>query len=263
MAFDVNSLKEYISDNREKLIGKIATRSCTLDHIGSQYGIKFKEALHLIDVNAVVQDGKSCSFDPQGNATFTDKEIEVAPLKVNMEFCDKDLREKWTQYQIKTAAKKEAMPFEEKIVEEITNDIEKYLEEKVWQGSKANGDPFDGFLTLMENDNTINKVELNGSTAYDRIKQMILALPQAMVDNGAVIYIGKDLYRENLADLEALNLYHYSEEETADGIFSFPAFSTKIIPVNGLNDTNKMVAALADHLIYGTELDNDNEVIDI
>lgn len=269
MAYSVNSLPEYVEVHKGDLIKKAVLGGDTLKHIGLQFGIKHKEQLNLVDVTATVQSGGECSFKANGDASFTNKEISVVPLKVNMEFCDEDLRAKYLNYEIVSAARKSDLPFEQAIVDGVSEDIERILEKAIWQGGNAAGivaspsTTLKGFLEKFEEDSTVNKVTFTSDSAYDRIKQMILALPQELVDGGAKLFIGKDMYRLFIADLMELNLYHYTENESENATFRFPGFSTEIVAVNGLNGTNKIVGAKPSHLIYGTDLNNDKEDFDI
>lgn len=269
MAFKTDSLADYVNQNSTDLIKKAVLGADTLKHIGKQFDVKFKEALQLIDVDAPLQDGESCGFTAKGDTEFSQKELEVKPMKVNQEWCEKDLRKKWQNYLVNTSAKEGSLPFEQYIVDATAEKINEQIEKLIWQGDTASTGSteylklMDGFLKKFDNDGEVVDVAIpSGTSAYEAIKKVVMALPQALVDKGAAVFVGSDIYRQFIMELMEKNLYHYNEKESASKELLFPGLSTKVIGVNGLIGTGALVGAIPTHLVYGSDMANEQEVFD-
>lgn len=269
MAFKTDSLADYVNQNSTNLIKKAVLGADTLKHIGKQFDVKYKSALQLIDVDAPLQDGSACGFSANGNTEFSQKELEVKPMKVNQEWCEKDLRKKWQNYLVNTSAKEGSLPFEQYIVDATAEKINEQIEKLIWQGDTASAGSteylklMDGFLKKFDNDNEVVDVAIpSGTSAYEAIKKVVMALPQALVDKGAAVFVGSDLYRQFIMELMEKNLYHYNEKESASKELLFPGLSTKVIGVNGLTGTGALVGAIPTHLVYGSDMANEQEVFD-
>ena len=102
----------------------------------------------------------------------------------------------------------------------------------------------------------------SGTSAYDAIKSVYMAIPEKVLDK-AVILVGADTFRSYTQELVEKNFYHYSADGYPTEEFIVPGTNTRVIAVNGLNGTGKIVAASLDNLFYGCDLMNDNETLDV
>jgi hypothetical protein len=59
------------------------------------------------------------------------------------------------------------------------------------------------------------------------------------------------------------NFYHYAANGADVQEFMLPGTNTKVVAVNGLNGTNKVVAADAANLFYGCDMLDDAETFDL
>ena len=89
----VSSLPDYVQTNRDLILKNfglvgIATRQ----RIGIQTGIKKSAYLNFLEVEPVLQDGSDCGFSASGSVTLTQREINVATIKVDMQWCDNGCR---------------------------------------------------------------------------------------------------------------------------------------------------------------------------
>lgn len=259
------SLPAYVEQNAEQLLAKSVLGAATLSHIGVQTGIKTTASINLLNTDVEFGDGSSCGFDSKGSQEITQRMIETGLIKVNMSFCEKNLLGKYTEKLVKIGATQEELPFEEFLVNEVLKSIAMNLDKAVWQGDKASDDEnlnkFDGLLKIMGADSKVVKVEqAEGVSAYEKIKAVYMAIPEQVIDN-AVIFVGADTYRAYIADLVSANLYHYNPENGVDG-YMIPGTNVRVIKVNGLNGTGKIVAGRPDHFIYGTDLESNAETFD-
>lgn len=259
----VSSLPTYVEQNRLPLIAKAVLGAKSASLFTLQSGVKGQTALNLIDTDVVFGDGSVCGWDEAGTSTLTQRVITPAYLKVNMGFCDKKLIDKWCNYQVQVAAGAKTLPFEEDFVTSITDNVKSKLETMVWQGDSTSqtAEEFDGILTILEasGSGVIPKNIASGTSAYDAIKEVASAIPNEVYGENTVIFVGMDLFRSFIADLVTANLYHFNPSDK-DGEYILPGTAVKVIGVNGLNGTNKIVAGSLENFFYGTDLSGDEEV---
>ena len=90
--FIVTDLPAYVKENQEVLIDQVAIMGPTINRMAKQTGIKKSAYLNYLDVTPVLQPGAGCGFTPQGEIELTDREINVAVIKINMDVCPDKLR---------------------------------------------------------------------------------------------------------------------------------------------------------------------------
>lgn len=261
MAFVVNSLPAYVEERKGELLAKTVFGAPTIKHIDVMTGVKYKQALNILSTNPALQ-ARQCGFNASGNATFTQRVMEVYPYMVNMEFCVEDLRQKWMNDQVKTAAGMEVLPFEEKITSEIVANVSRQVEKNIWQATAAN-EGWDGLLAILDAAGAIDGEYAHGETsAYNKVLAVYKAIPVEVLDK-AEIFMGIDLFRDLVLEITAKNLYHYDPKVDEALEIIFPGTSTKVHAVSGLNNSGKIVASIPENLIYGTDMANDAEDFDL
>lgn len=253
-----NNLETYVDEQRLPLIKKAILGGKTVGLINLQTGVKKSAALNLIDVEPKIQAG-GCGFSAQGDANLSQRVIETELLKVNMEFCDKDFLKYWTGYEVKVGAGKETMPFEEYFTSMVVEKVNGKIENLVWQGDKDNAGEFDGILTILAGEEDV--IKANGTGAYAAIKATYSAIPVEVLPT-ATIFVGADTFRSYMLEMVEKNFYHYAADGADIQEFIVPGTNTKVVAVNGLNGSNKVVAADANNLFYGTDMMDDAETLD-
>jgi hypothetical protein len=147
------------------------------------------------------------------------------------------------------------MPFEEYFTSLIVDEVKAKNEEMIWKGNSDLG--VDGILDLTDADSTVVKAT-TAATAYDAIKNVYMAIPEKVLDK-AVIFVGADVFRSFIMEMVDKNLYHYSANGYPTEEFVFPGTNTKVIAVNGLNGTKRIVAARLENLFIGVDMMDDAE----
>lgn len=268
MAFVVSNLSAYVAENQDVLLSKAVLGAETLGLISVQTGVKYKERIHMLAVTPSIQAG-TCSFSASGDATFTQREITAPALKVNMEFCDKDMLGKYAQWQVNWTAGRETMPFEEKITTEIAKSTARKVEDMIWQGNAGLGvSGIMSFLSEMIDFSTGASIGAGDwssvtsvSGAYSAIKAVYGAIPVESLDK-AVIFVSEGTYRAFVQDLVGANLYHFEPEYTTERKAYLPGTSTMVKAVPGLNtyESGKaIVAANPENLFWGCDLEDGHE----
>lgn len=257
MAFNLEQLTSYVEENRLPLVKKAVLGGKTVGLINLQTDIKGSAAINLIDVNPALQEG-GCGWNADGGATLSQRVINTKLLKSNQAYCDKDFASYWNSYMVKIAAGKEVLPFEEYITDITVAKINESVERMVWQGDSSRGAEFDGFLKVLGAEEDVIKAQ--GADAAAAIKAAYMAIPEAILDD-AVIFAGADTFRSYVQSLVEKNYFHYDGNGTT-GEIMIPGTNTRVIAVNGLNGTKKIVAGKATNFVYGCDLLNDKEEFD-
>ena len=264
MALNVSTLSNYVEEKRLPLIAKSFLRGKTIDLIQLETGVLQDTALNLVSAQVEFGDGASCGWNPTEGVALSQRLLKPTFLKVNQVFCDKDLLKKWASYEVKLAAGREQLPFEEKFLEEIANAINESIEKLVWQGDSSHTNEPDGFLKILETvgSGVVSATWSAGTTAYNKIKTVYNAIPANIIDKeDTVIFVGEETYREFIQDLVAANLYHFSPDYKA-GEYMVPGTSIRVIAVNGLNSTGKIVAGRLSNFFYGVGAEDDKDTFD-
>ena len=264
MAINVTALNNYVEEKRLPLIAKSFLRGRTIDLVQLETGVKQDTALNLVSASVTFGDGSQCGFDATEGVVLSQRLLKPTFLKVNQVFCDKDLLKKWASYEVKLAAGREQLPFEESFMNEIANAISEKIEKLIWTGDSKNDNEPDGYLKILETvgSGVVSTTWSAGTSAYNKIKAVYNKIPANIIDkDDTVIFIGEDTYREFIQDLVAANLYHFSPDYK-DGEYMVPGTSIRVIAVNGLNSTGKVVAGRLSNFYYGVGEPDDKDTFD-
>lgn len=255
-----NSLPDYIENKKDELFVKAVASTKTLDYIEIMPSVKYKENLNYLDSTVVLADGSECGWNPQGTDTFSARTIEVHPVTVQKEFCWKDLRKTYANYQLNFEAGRETLPFEEKIAQSQIAAINKEVEKGVWQGIAAAS--VQGFLAQMAADNAVIDVNLTEQTGIvAKVEAVIAAIPAGALEKGVNVFLSWTDFR---AYVKAINAECCANRGIVDANVTDLIYAgdsrIKLVPVAGLEGTNKIVAAPYDALVYGTDIEGSEGV---
>lgn len=252
---NLSQLSVYVDENKLDLIRKSVLGAKTIDYLNIQSGVVGKTKINLLDTTVVFGDGSACGWNEAGTSTITQREINPAPIKVNMSFCDKAMQKYFMNHQITVAAGRSTLPFEEDFIAGVIEGVGKKLEDAIWNGVNINSVQYDGFVQI------VTKSATTGSTVYDSVKNLYNGIPSASLMD-TVIFIGIDGFRSLAGELTAKNLYHYDPKVDEAFEMILPGTTTRVIGVPGLDGSNKAYAINTKHAFYGTDMQNDNETFD-
>lgn len=264
---NVSSLTQYVDEQRLPLIRKAVLAPKSADLFNLQTGVKSKAALNILTTSVVFGDGAACGWNPNGTNTLSQREIEVGKVKVNMNFCDRTLLDYWAGYEVKVAAGKEVLPFEEAFVADILAHVNEEVEKAIWQGDKegsGNLTIFDGLLKILNAESgVIKKAAVSGNNIAQEVYDAYANIPLEILHTASIV-CGEDTFRAYIGELNSANLYHYDPKVDEGMSIVIPGTSTRIYGVPGLNGTKKIVAGdLKGNFFYGTDLEGDQEVFDL
>lgn len=261
MAFNVSGLSAYVQENRDNILRKVILEGDTISRMAKQLGVKTKERLHYFSLDPIIQDGKGCGFSAQGATNITEKDVETAVMKINDEWCNDDLLGKYAEYLVRFGAdaNAEQLAFEQLIADELVKNINKEMEKRVWQGKKAT-DLIDGLLTQAAADKETITVSFgSGDTLYEKVKAVIMAIPEEILDD-AVVFVSPANFRGLVFELLEMNNFHIAPEEIEKGEFYFPGTTIavhKTIGLTGVDD--KIYASTWGNMVYATDMMDDKE----
>ena len=259
MAINVSTLTEYVNQNNGELLTKAVLGAKTLDYIEIMPGVKYKDVLNYLDSTVEFKNGEACGWEPGGEDKFTQRTIEVKPVKINKEFCWKDLRKYWMNYQVLFEAGRETLPFEEKIIENNINAINAELEKLIWQGD--GNKPMNGIIeTIKGAPGIIDKTVTEGYTAIEVIDAAYEAMTPVMLIQEPVIFVSPSTFRSYIHGLNATCCANREIIDAASDKILYPGDSrVSIVPVPGLEGALESLcialATPAKNLVYGTDVE--------
>lgn len=277
MALDLTGLTNYVKENEQQLATALVFAPKTAKIIESagnvQVGIKSSEKINLMDTDAVFQAGGTCGFSSSGTTAFTQRSLAPGKIKINESICPKAFEAKYTQKALRAGSSYDYMPFADEYSAKKIAVIGAALETGLWQGDTGSGDAqlnkFDGLLKLIApagvpvsgviDGNVANVAALTQATVIAAVDAVYVALPSSIIANGDVaIFIGMDAFRLYTIALKEANLYHYAADAVDFEIF-IPGTNVKLIGVNGLNGTDKIIGTRISNLYLGVDLLNEEE----
>ena len=260
--FNVESLSDYTKENRLPLLAKSILGAHTMEHVTLQGDCRGNAvALNLIETTAPFQDGSQCGWSASGDTKLSQRLIHPQMIKVNMEYCDKELAKKWASYEVQISALPEdkRFPFESYVMDGIADSIKGQIEKLLWQGDSDNTAEWDGFIKNIEDSNEANEVTVaTGSTVYGAIKDVYLATPEAVADKDDYeIYVAPSIFREFIQELVAANLFHFNPNDDRR-TYLLPGTNVPVVALEGLEGTKYIIAARKSNLFVGVDMASDS-----
>lgn len=268
--FIVSSLPAYVQDNRDLLVKNFAlVGGATRPRMSLQTGIKYKGHINYLEIVPELQDGTSCGFTAQGSATLTQREIECPSIKIDMDICPRNLIGKYAEYLVRNNATENDLPFEQYIMQAVIDEINKKIEKLIWQGDKTkNTDAavkwFNGLLKISSDEASVIDVTITGKSVFDDIDAVVAALPEEALDRNPEVYLSPAKFNSYLMEVRNKNYFHYSGavNETPTE-FIHPGTGVKVVKTPGLSGKTEIVATFPTNLVYGCDMENDNETVDL
>ena len=268
--FVVTSLPDYVQANRDVILKNFALVGAgTRAHMAIQTGVKKSAHLNFLDLAPALQSGEECEFTPSGTATLTQREIETALIKVDLDICPRHLVGKYAEYLVRINATENELPFEQYIIDGVVAEINKKIEKLIWQGDTSSADVnlkwIDGLLVQLAADSDVLTESIaSGATAYAGILQVYMAIPEEAIERGAEIYVSPAIYRTFVQNMIAQNYYHYSGPQDAyPDEFVLPGTNARVVKAPGLAGSLKIVGTFRGNLVYGCDMEGDAEDIDL
>lgn len=280
MSFNLDGLSQYTNQQTLPLITKSLFNARTISLINKQVGVKFVSALNLLDTTTAFSYGNTCGFNGANNTTnFTQRNLTAVHTKVHEAMCPKALEAYWMQTQLTAGSRPTTIPFEQVYAEQKVASIQKALETAVWQGTGADGS-ITGFASIF---NTASVTDLNDTT-YGWAVDLTFATLQSTPANAikllntfetylpadikgyddVAIFCGVDVFTAIKQGLVAENYFNISYLNGVENFeLTLPGSNIKLYGVNGLNGQYDLYAGRTSHMVFGTDLLNEEERFEI
>lgn len=266
MGFTVSGLSDYTNQTSTKLMGKLFFEGRTAQYTGDMPGVKFKEALQIVDVTGYPQDGAGCSFLASGDVAFTQRVMTVAPVKYQDTLCPDNLRVKWTQLLLKSGSNPEDAneAFYAWLTNEVIMTAMNHKETCSWQGDTASGNPilnkYDGFIKIIDAATTASAaaVAYSEANAITIVTNCCNARPAALLQHdNQVLYCGTDFFDLYINKIISTNYFHIDASVFENYTFTIPGKNVTLVGVNGLDGTQRLFLSYVENMIKGYDLMND------
>ena len=272
--FVTTGITGYVEQNRDLLLKNfgLANTGTRSAGISIRTGIKGSQKLPYLEIAPTLQDGSACGFSAQGTATLTQRQIDTALIKVDMDICDLTLVNTYAEYLVKIdATRRASLPYEQYVMDGVIASINEKIEKLIWQGDKTahSGDNnlkwIDGWLAIAEDESdVIDESIASGASAYAGIMQVYAALPEHVLSRQPIIFVSPSIYRSFLMEMVAQNLYHYAGPNGAAPLeFYLPGTNCRVRSTPGLEGSLKILGTYAQNMVYGTDMQGNDENIDL
>ncbi len=257
---NVSALPDYTAAHSDELLVKASLGSKTLDYVEIMPNVKHKDAINYLDTEIEFHEA-ACEWNPDGNFDFGQRYIEVKTIESQNEICWLDFQKKYLNYQLKFEAGRETLPFEEKITDSIVASAQKKLENILWNGDNTIG--ISGFLADAVEASAKTVDFATGMTVTGKIDAIVAALPVAMVNKGVNIFLSYSDFRAYVQEGNSACCNRPVVDAASDELVYAGDSRIKLVPVLGLEGSGKIVAATADALVYGTDVEGSESTFDI
>jgi len=218
--------------------------------------------------NDIILQDLSCGFDPTGTTVQNLVTIDLCNKKINQELCPYDLYDTYLSKYLSDSNFQETVPFEEVILTDISNRVANEIEIQLWRNTTASGATpynsqcFDGVLSLVTSGNGATSIAYSAATATNGLEVFSTyyeAIPENVLHrDDLVIYCSYADYRGLVASMRNssyVNLFSFDDASAASGSewsVMLPGTNVRVIPSQGLNSQNRVIAGAASYIMIGT-----------
>lgn len=271
MAYDVSALSNWYNeaDNKAGFVIKSLLGSDTAKVVKKLPGVQYKAPLNgLYSTATIAADG--CDDSASGSQTFTQRVLQVAPLKHVQLLCADDMRTKWTSAMLQSGSPSTAgSEIAGIIMDETARAIQGTMETKYWQetslftgfnklladlGFGGAGDPIKGNPTDITAGTGI--VASNVMGIMDNMYSLLPAAVKSYHKDELCVFLGYDDFTTYVLKLRDLNLFHYKPTDGIGELYH-PGTNMRVIPVGGLNGTHRLTSTWASNLVIGCDVEGE------
>jgi hypothetical protein len=264
--YDLTNLPEFASYGDEMLIK--AFLGLTLPKYSSvRPNLKGTTEYVGFVTNDIVLQDLSCGFDATGTTTQDVVEVQLCNKKINQTLCPYSLYDTYLSKYLTNDNFQESVPFEETILQDISNRVANEIEIQLWRNTTATGATqynsqcFQGVLALVTTGNGATNVTYTAATAsngLDVFTTYYQSIPENVLHrDDLVIYCGFADYRALVASMRNnsyVNLFDFNSADAASGMdwgVMLPASNVRVIPTQGLTGQSKVIGGPAQYIQIG------------
>lgn len=272
MALNISNMidSDYMAQNRESLAFRALTSGKTMGIIKMIPNVKNKVSLNLLS-DSISVGAATCGRVAAGTTYLAQRELEVFRKQLKEDLCPETLM---TTYMAESMRSAKELPFTEMLADMKTNRIASWNEKAIWDGD---GSSMPGLLEQLADDENIVDASNEVASAVGAIAKV-----QAMIDSATsellmhdnkVIFCSFAFFNSYASALRAANVYMLANSEYKDGGYEMiiPGTDIKLVATAGLDslanhtvgDGEALVFTYADNLVYGSDLLDTEDFMDI
>lgn len=282
MSFNVTALTGYTKTNEQMLIVKSFFTPKTATYMQKLTGVKSAMQVPSLADDFYWAAGGTCGLlSASGDTTISARVLTVAPVKIEKSWCIATLEAKYTQLLLAPGSQYEALPggIDEAFMNYIMGAQGEKVEIALWQSVKDGGSTdytskFDGLITIIGAASGVVAANasafmtpvtaVTASNIIAVLQGIYAAIPVAILDKDDLkIFIGTDFSRMYQTALVNANLFNYVPNADSLGEYYLHGTNVKIVPVPGLNSTNKAYALRTSNMFMGVDLENEEEELNV
>ena len=258
----------YAGKYAGEYIRKAFLANDSLQYLTIKDNIDYKQVVKKL-VDDISFAAPTCDFDSTGTVTITERLITLEKFQVQRQLCKKDFLTDWAANDAQNGRLEPALV--ENLIANMLGGIADKNESLVWTGVTGNTGEYDGLITLIDADNTVNFVAsplaiVNGSSATTNanilvaLRNLIAEAPIAIkgATEKPIIYMSYDCWEAYLTAQIAAGNGWYATAGPEVPKFYMGRFEIAVCP--GM-PTSTMIMAQKSNLWFGTNVMSDwNEV---
>ena len=288
MAFSIGTLAPYTKTNEQMLIIKSFFEPKTATYMQKLTGVKSSIQIPSLDDTLIWQSGAACGLtNASGDTSITARTLTVGRIKAEKSWCIKDLETIYAQLLLSPGSNYEALPgkIDQAFMEHIMGNQGERVETAIWQSVSGSTNwqdylnKFDGLIKIIGD--ATGPVQANASPFIGSVvttsitsanvisvfQAVYNAIPVALLDKQDLrIFCGVDsarLLQQAMINATNAGIFHYVAPENALGEFFLMGTNVKVVPVAGLNGTNKIYALRTSNMFLGVDLENEEEELKV
>lgn len=270
MATNTSLTTTYAGKYAGEYIRQAFIANDSLQHVTFKQNIDYKAVVKKL-VDDISFAAPTCDFTPTGTVTITERILTLEKFQVQRQLCKDTFLADWAANDAQNGRLEPNLV--DAMVANILAGVSAKNESLIWTGVNGNAGEYDGFITLIDADNTVNFVAsplaiVNGSTATTNanilvaLRNLITECPIAVksATEKPKIYMSYDCYEAYMtAQIAAGNGWYATTGPEVPKMY-MGRFEIAVCP--GM-PTSTMIMAQPSNLWFGTNLESDWNTIQV
>lgn len=273
MAFDLSALTAYTDEQSRDLLIRSQFKTKTAQYATKHEKVKSSKNLHKIGGGIYFQDGTNCGWNASGGTDFTDRTLTTYPMKINEEYCIRDMEDYWTQILLNAGQEYSESDMPEAVRVAKLGEVAEAIETADWNGNTTSGTGNNAFyngirriISVAGTATEANVAAYYGTPATEITQALIVAETDAMVKayaatvpgnmgkQGNYLFMGRDKFMLLVFAYREKNYFGFNGT-TDQGNDEMRLLGTNItiVAVDGLNGVDEMYLFNRDNFHIGMD----------
>lgn len=251
------ALEEYVNVHRDELLVKASLGTKTIDYLDIMTNVKSRESIPYLESEVVLKKA-DCEWNPGGEDIFSERYVTVVPIESQKEYCFLDFQKYFMNYQMLFEAGREKLPFEQKIAESNMAKVQEAVENMIWNGDTDIDRDNLGILDRVREESGLTHLVTfeTGQTVSDKIDAVVAAIPMSALKKGVNVFMSYTDFRAYIQEQNAVCCANKPMIDAAsESLKYFGDSRITLVPVQGLEGADAIVAFPKDAVIYATDIE--------